>query len=64
MAAVDPLGSEKYWINGFVWSGLNKSSTDQGTIKFWSNGFVGGDLFPVSGAVTVYPSSMALMGIG
>ncbi len=44
MAAVDPLGDQKYWFEGLPWEGLNK--LDQGTQKYWFEGLSGRDLFP------------------
>lgn len=39
MSATNPNGSEKYWLNGQPFDGLqNESNKDTGNEKYWLNG--------------------------
>lgn len=38
MAAVNPNGSEEYWINGTTFAGLRNGYNQTGSEEFWING--------------------------
>lgn len=48
MAAVDPHGDQKYWVDGVPFPGVNNAGNDPGTTKFWVDGVVEPVLFPAS----------------
>lgn len=46
MAAVDPKGSETYWIEGEPFQGVRNPPTKTGTEKYWVNGLTEENLTP------------------
>jgi hypothetical protein len=46
MAAVDPQGSETYWIDGTTFEGVKNGNNDPGTERFWFQGKSEENLFP------------------
>lgn len=44
--AVDPLGSETYWIEGQPFQGVRKQNTKPGSETYWMNGEAIIELFP------------------
>lgn len=52
MAAVDPQGSQKYWINGEPFQGVRLQSTHTGNQKNWFEGLPVEDLIPDNNADT------------
>ena len=48
MAAVDPYGNQKYWIDGMTFEGVKKqaSGIDTGSQLYWVNGMTEQNLFP------------------
>jgi len=54
MAAVNPSGNEKYWINGLPHTGLLLK--DEGTEKYWFDGLPGENIYPVSAPIVTSTS--------
>jgi hypothetical protein len=52
MAAVDPQGTETYWIDGTSFEGIRDQATDTGTEKYWFEGKSAVDLFPLNNGDT------------
>lgn len=48
MAAVNPNGGQKYWVNGQADPGIKNNNAATGTQKYWFNGTSATDLFPAS----------------
>lgn len=52
MSAVDPKGSEKYFIEGETFEGIRNQPTQTGTEKYSVNAFSEENLFPPNNADT------------
>jgi hypothetical protein len=53
MAAADPLGGQKYWVDGQPFIGVRNSIAETGGLKFWADGLPVAFLLP-PGFVLVY----------
>lgn len=47
MSAVDPKGTEIYWIDGVPYEGLRFEPSKIGTMKFWMDGLTVVELTPL-----------------
>lgn len=48
MAAIDPQGDQKYWINGETFQGVRFQPSNTGDEKFWLDGLFEENIFPAN----------------